>query len=64
MPATVNSSDGSSLIREAEGTTVCCLLAKKSSQRRLISAVFMGYLAVFFTAGLLDADLVDFSSVS
>jgi hypothetical protein len=41
IPATVKSREGSSLMSEADGTTVCCLLAKKSSQRRLISAVFM-----------------------
>ena len=42
MPATVNSSDGSSLTSEAEGTTVWPRFAKKSSQRRWISAVCMG----------------------
>jgi hypothetical protein len=65
IPATVKSSEGSSLIREADGTTVCCLLAKKSSQRRLISAVFIVYLADFgaevrfaagFAAGLSSSE--------
>ena len=39
MPATVNSSAGSSLTSEAEGTTVCPRSPKKVSQRRWISAV-------------------------
>lgn len=42
IPATVKSSDGSSLTREADGTTVWPRCAKKSSQRRWISAVCMG----------------------
>src|SRR5699024_12193568 len=37
MPATVNMIDGSEETREALGTTVCSLAAKKSRKRRWIS---------------------------
>ena len=40
IPATVNRRVGSSLISEADGTTVWPFDSKKASQRRLISAVF------------------------
>ncbi len=42
MPATVKSSAGSSLTRDAEGTTVWPRSPKKVSQRRWISAVCTG----------------------
>src|SRR5699024_6444225 len=41
MPATVNMIDGSEETREALGTTVCSLAAKKSRKRRWISEVRM-----------------------
>ena len=48
----MKSRDGSSLINEADGTTLWPLLSKKLSQRRLISAVCTCY----FAAGLLGED--------
>lgn len=53
IPATVKSSEGSSDIRDALGTTTWFLDSKKASQRRLISAVFnFAYFLVDFAAAL------------
>ena len=50
IPATVKSKDGSSLISDADGTTVWFLLAKKASHRLLISAVFTLLLCCWFAS--------------
>jgi len=44
MPAMLKRMDGSDEITDADGTTVWPLDSKNSSQRRLISAVFMSVL--------------------
>src|SRR5690625_7069636 len=51
MPATVNMIDGSEETREALGTTVCSLAAKKSRKRRWISEVRMDVRCPSWNAG-------------